>query len=141
VAEGVGSFLQLVSTLRPLLRERLEPRIVATSSFVSRAHRPDLAPFAATEVSRSALETVVRMLARDLASDGILVNAVAPGLIEKDPGQRSKLDPEAAARGEAAIPLRRRGRPEEVAAVLSFLSSPASSYVAGQIWHVNGGMV
>jgi 3-oxoacyl-[acyl-carrier protein] reductase len=95
----------------------------------------------AMDESVVALETTVRLMAQELAPDAITVNAVAPGLIHKDEGSGSKLSPEAIARMEAMIPLGRRGLPEEVAAVIGFLASPAASYVTGQTIHVNGGLV
>ena len=88
---------------------------------------------------RAVLE--LSILAHELAPDAITVNAVAPGLIRKDDSKGSKLSPEAIARMEAIIPLGRRGLPEEVAAVIGFLASPAASYVTGQTVHVNGGLV
>jgi 3-oxoacyl-[acyl-carrier protein] reductase len=139
--ESVVALLRMARLAHPLLKESGGGRIVATSSFVAHALRTDMQPFAATAASRSALETTVRLMAQELAPDAITVNAVAPGLIHKDEGSGSKLSPEAIARMEAMIPLGRRGLPEEVAAVIGFLASPAASYVTGQTIHVNGGLV
>lgn len=139
--ESAIGLMRLARAARTLLKASGNGRIVATSSFVAHALRTDMAAFAATAASRSALETTVRLMAHELAPDAITVNAVAPGLIRKDDGKGSKLSPEDIARMEAIIPLGRRGLPEEVAAVIGFLASPAASYVTGQTIHVNGGLV
>jgi 3-oxoacyl-[acyl-carrier protein] reductase len=78
---------------------------------------------------------LTRVLAKELADDGIRVNCVSPGSIDTTrPAHRS---PRAAAKG--SIPLGRWGEPEEIAAVVRFLCGPGGGFITGQTIHVNGG--
>jgi NAD(P)-dependent dehydrogenase (short-subunit alcohol dehydrogenase family) len=77
----------------------------------------------------------------ELAPSGVTVNAVVPGFIRKDPGAHVAFNPDRLQRQLASVPLGRVGSPDEVAAAIAFLASPAAGYITGQALHVNGGLV
>ena len=80
-----------------------------------------------------------KSLAKELASRNILVNAIAPGFIETD--MTNVLSDEVKENIKNTIPLKREGKAEEVANVVKFLASEGSSYITGQVIHVDGGML
>jgi len=113
-------------------------RIVLTSSgaWLS-GGLPDRLPYA---VSKGAVTTLVRGLAKALGPRGIAVNGVAPGMVETAM-MRDGLAPATRAELERATPLGRFGTPEEIAAVIAFLASPAAGFVTGATVAVTGGVV
>jgi 3-oxoacyl-[acyl-carrier protein] reductase len=115
--------------------DRREPaRIVFASSVAYRRGSADRVPYAA---AKGGVVGLTRALSRKLAPD-VLVNAVAPGVIET-----RMADPIIAERGEAyrqEIPLKRFGKPAEIASVIRFLCSPDASYITGQTITVDGGI-
>jgi NAD(P)-dependent dehydrogenase (short-subunit alcohol dehydrogenase family) len=136
-----GGFFRLARAALPWLREGHVPRIVAVSSFVAHAFRTDLATFPASAAAKAGMEALVRVLAIELGTAGVTVNAVVPGFIQKDQGAHRAIDPAALAAQAARIPLGRIGLPEDVAAAVAFLASPAAAYITGQALHVDGGLV
>jgi 3-oxoacyl-[acyl-carrier protein] reductase len=87
--------------------------------------------------AKGALHSATKSLAIELASRGITVNAVAPGIIETAMSQGA-FDAPTIAR---MVPMKRAGRPQEVADLVSFLASERASYISGQIVSINGGMI
>jgi 3-oxoacyl-[acyl-carrier protein] reductase len=141
LALSAETFLALAQPLLPALKASRSGRIVAVSSFNAHVFRVDAPPFGASGAGRAALEALVRALAIELAPAGVTVNAVAPGFTRKDAGSHSAMTAEQWAEIARRIPLGRLADPEEIAAVIAFLASPAASYVTGQVIHASGGLV
>lgn len=128
-----GFFNVTQPLLMPMIRARWG-RIVSLSSVSAILGNRGQVNYAA---AKAGLHGATRSLALELASRGITVNAVAPGIIESPDADRA-FPPEVIQR---VVPMKRAGRPEEVADLVEFLVSDRASYISGQIISINGGMI
>jgi 3-oxoacyl-[acyl-carrier protein] reductase len=129
-----GAFHCIREVSRFMLKQR-SGKIVNIASIIGLMGNPGQANYSA---SKAGLIGLTKTAAKELAGRGIQVNAVAPGFIET--AMTAKLQPDVRDKMLSVIPAGRFGRPEDVASVVLFLSSPASDYITGEVIRIDGGM-
>lgn len=130
-----GVFHTIRFAMRQMLKQR-RGRIVNISSVSGIAGNAGQANYAA---AKAGVIGLTKTAAKEAASRGITVNAIAPGFIETD--MTEKLSDKVKEGAKMQIPLGRFGKPEHVAEAVSFLVSEGAEYITGQVLHVDGGMV
>lgn len=125
-----------LKTITPVMVKQKSGKIINLSSVVGIIGNAGQVNYSA---SKAGVIGMTKSLAKEVGSRGITVNAVAPGFIETDMTEElsDKLKEEA----KKALPLKRLGKPEDVANLVAFLASDESNYITGQVINVDGGMV
>ena len=129
-----AAFALTQAVLKPMIRQRAG-RIICISSVVGQSGNAGQANYAA---SKAGLVGFTKAVALEVASRGITVNVVAPGLIDTD--MTRAIAESARSDWASKIPVRRLGTPDDVASAVCFLASDEASYITGQVLAVNGGM-
>jgi 3-oxoacyl-[acyl-carrier protein] reductase len=130
-----GAFAFTQAVMRPMIKQR-SGRIINISSIAGLTGNAGQANYSA---SKAGLIGLTKTLARELASRGITVNAVAPGLIETD--MTTVLSDEIRQSILQKVPLGKLGEPDDIAGAVAYLASPEAKYITGQVLTVDGGMV
>jgi 3-oxoacyl-[acyl-carrier protein] reductase len=130
-----GAFLMTRAASKAMVRAKTGGRIINIASTAGAMGNAGQANYSA---AKAGLIGLTKATARELAHWGILVNAVAPGLIETD--MAAALPADAREALLAQVPLKRIGTAREVAEMVGFLAGDGAAYVTGQVFHVNGGL-
>lgn len=134
IAVSLNGFYNVTQPLTmPMIRTRWG-RIVTITSVAGLAGNRGQVNYSA---AKGALHAASKSLALELASRGITVNAVAPGIIATDMSENA-FDADAI---KQLVPMKRAGQPEEVADLVAFLASDRAAYISGQVISINGGMI
>lgn len=131
-----GAFLCIQAAARRMVAAGRGGRIIAVTSVHETQPRVGASAY---DASKHGLGGLIKTIALELASHGITANSVAPGEIATPMTGQTDEDP--TTKDRPGVPLGRPGDAREVAAVIAFLASPASSYVTGASWAVDGGML
>ncbi|HEY7236508.1 MAG TPA: 3-oxoacyl-[acyl-carrier-protein] reductase [Gemmatimonadaceae bacterium] len=130
-----GAFVAIRAAARGMMKRRWG-RVINIASIVGIVGNKGQANYAA---SKAGLIGLTKSVAKELASRNILANVVAPGFIDTDMTQA--MTPEARTTLAKQIPLERLGTPNDIAGIVAFLASDQASYITGQVFVIDGGMV
>ncbi len=134
IAVNLSGVFYFCRAVLPHMRERKYGRIVNIASIAGKEGNPRMVPYSAT---KAAVIGLTKSLGKEVATEGICVNAVSPAVVRTR--ILDQITPEQINYMTERIPMRRTGKPEEIAAVVHFLASPDCSFVTAQCYDVSGG--
>jgi len=135
---NLRGFFNVSRAVLPHMLERKYGRIIATGSCITEIADFGGNKYSVCTASKGGIVMMLRPMAAELAPQGITVNAVSPGYIATE--MFDDIDAQGLEEALKIIPMRRYGKPEEIAAAMAFLASDDAAYITGQVLRVNGGM-
>jgi 3-oxoacyl-[acyl-carrier protein] reductase len=135
---NLRGFFNMAQASLPHMIERKSGRILVTNSCITEIADFGGNKYSVCTASKGGIAAMMRPMAAEVAKLGITVNGVSPGYIATE--MLGTIDPEGLEAALKLVPMRRYGKPEEIAAAMAFLASDDAAYITGQIIRVNGGM-
>jgi 3-oxoacyl-[acyl-carrier protein] reductase len=135
---NLRGFFNVTQSILPHMIERSYGRVIATGSVINEVADFGGNKYSVCTASKGGILSMMHPIAAEMARHGITVNAVSPGYIATN--MLSEIDADGLEEALRLVPMRRYGKPEEIAAAMAFLASDDAGYITGQTIRVNGGM-
>jgi len=135
---NLRGFFNITQSVLPHMIKRNYGRVIATGSIITEVADFGVNKFSVCTASKGGIVSMMHPIAAEMARHGITVNAVSPGYIATE--MLEAVDAEGLEEALRLVPMRRYGKPEEIAAAMAFLASDDAAYITGQTLRVNGGM-
>lgn len=135
---NLRGFFNVTQSVLPHMIERKYGRVIATGSIINEVADFGGNAFSVCTASKGGILNMMHPVAAEMARYGITVNSVSPGYIATE--MLGEIDPKGLEEALRLVPMRRHGKPEEIAAAMAFLASDDAAYITGQTIRVNGGM-
>jgi NAD(P)-dependent dehydrogenase (short-subunit alcohol dehydrogenase family) len=138
IETNLHGFFNVARAVLPHMVERKSGRLIATGSIINEVADFGGNNFSVCAASKGGIASMLKPIAAEMAPHGITVNSVSPGYIATE--MLHDIDPAGRQAALRLVPMKRYGKPEEIAAAMSFLASDDAAYITGQTLRVNGGM-
>jgi NAD(P)-dependent dehydrogenase (short-subunit alcohol dehydrogenase family) len=138
IESNLHGFFNITRAVLPHMIERKYGRVIATGSCITEIADFGGNKYSVCTASKGGITAMMRPIAAEVARQGITVNAVSPGYIATE--MLGEIDAAGLEAALGLVPMRRYGKPEEIAAAMAFLASDDAAYITGQVLRVNGGM-
>ena len=135
---NLRGFFNITQSVLPHMIERKYGRVIATGSIINEVADFGGNKYSVCTASKGGILNMMHPIAAEMAKHGITVNSVSPGYIATE--MLGEIDAEGLEEALRLVPMRRYGKPEEIAAAMAFLASDDAAYITGQTIRVNGGM-
>lgn len=135
---NLAGFFHMTRAVLPHMTKRKWGRVIATGSCITEIADFGGNKYSICTASKGGITAMLRPIAAEVARQGVTVNAVSPGYIATE--MLGEIDAKGLEAALRLVPMRRYGKPEEIAAAMAFLASDDAAYITGQVLRVNGGM-